>query len=77
MDSDNVKKALLKAFMTFDKSSPIYRGDNLDQISALSVQKGREFLTTRHRLEKLSVTNKLNTEIACQALSPLFSGTGI
>jgi anaerobic magnesium-protoporphyrin IX monomethyl ester cyclase len=77
MDSDNVKKALLKAFMTFDKSSPIYRGDNLDQISALSVQKGREFLTTRHRLEKLSVTNKLNNEIACQALSPLFSGTGI
>jgi radical SAM superfamily enzyme YgiQ (UPF0313 family) len=73
MDSDTARKALLKAFMTLDNSSPIYRGDNIDQINDLLPPQGKAFLATRHQLEKLSVDGKLDNETAYQALAPLFS----
>ncbi len=72
MDSEAVKRHLLEAFMALDKSSPIYRGDNLDQLSTLLGQQGRTFLATRHQLEKLSVVKKLNNHIAYKAFSPFF-----
>jgi hypothetical protein len=77
MDSDTVKKYLLKAFMALDRSSPIYRGDNLDQISSLLPPQRKAFLATRHQLEKLSAAGNLDTETAYQALAPLFSEAGL
>ncbi len=73
MDSAMAKQHIFAAFMALDNSSPIYRGDNLDQLSALSKQQGRLFLRTRHDLEKLQMTNRLDNQTAFDRFAAVFA----
>ncbi len=73
MDSAMARRHIFEAFMTLDNSGPIYRGDNLDQLSALSNQQCRLFLRTRHDLEKLKMTNQFDNKIAFKMLASVFS----
>jgi len=72
MDSDMARRHILQAFMALDNSGPIYRGDNLDQLSALSNQQCRLFLRTRHDLERLKVNRRLDNKIAIEMFAAVF-----
>ena len=72
MDSDQAKRHVLDAFMALDNSSPIYRGDNLDQLSSLPSHQRQLFLKTRHELEKLKITNRLDDKIAFDMFAAVF-----
>jgi hypothetical protein len=72
MDSDLARRHILEAFMTLDNSSPIYRGDNLDQLSSMPSRQSRLFLKTRHDLEKLKITNRLDNKIAFDIFAAVF-----
>jgi anaerobic magnesium-protoporphyrin IX monomethyl ester cyclase len=72
MDSAMARRHVFQAFMALDNSGPIYRGDNLDQLSVLSNQQCRLFLRTRHDLERLEVTNRLDNKIAIEMFAAVF-----
>ena len=59
--------------MALDDSGPIYRGDNLDQLSALSKQRSRLFQKTRHELERLKMVNQFDNKIAFDMFAAVFS----
>jgi len=73
MDSAMARRHIFEAFMALDNSGPIYRGDNLDQLSSLSNQRSRLFLKTRHDLERLKMTNQLDNKIAFEMFAAVFS----
>lgn len=73
MDAKEARRNLVKAFLALDKSGPIYRGDNLDQLSAMTLEQARAFVTTRHALEKLAAVNQLDQAVAIVAFRRVFS----
>jgi len=73
MDSAMARRHILQTFMALDNSGPIYRGDNLDQLSTLSNQQRRLFLRTRHDLERLEVNGRLDNKIAFEMFATVFS----
>lgn len=72
MDSGLARQHIFDAFMALNNSSPIYRGDNLDQLSTLSSRQRQLFFKTRHDLEKLKVTNQLDNSIAFDMFAAIF-----
>lgn len=72
MNSDEVREHLKRAFFEFDRSSPIYRGDNLDQLAALGTVKAKRFMAIRHQLEKAALTGKLDNQLMLQAFQEIF-----
>lgn len=73
MNSDEVKLHLKKAFRAFDRSSPIYRGDNLDQLASLGEIKAKRFMAIRHQLEKMALAGKLDKQLLIEAFGEIFT----
>lgn len=72
MDSETARRHLMKAFLEFNNSSPIYRGDNLDQLAALGPAKAKQFMAVRHRLEKNNIRGTLGTAAILNAFRDVF-----
>jgi len=52
MDSNTALKLIMSAFQKIDSASPIYSGDNIDMLMALSPSKRKAFMQVRHALSK-------------------------
>ncbi len=72
MDAKEARRALLKAFVTLDKSGPIYRGDNLDQLRAMPADRAKAFVSTRHALEKLALNKPVDRATIIKTFTPIF-----
>ena len=72
MDAKEARRALLKAFVTLDKSGPIYRGDNLDLLRALPPDRAKAFVATRHALEKQALKQPVDSATIIKAFTNIF-----
>jgi len=73
MDAKEARRALIKAFVTLDKSGPIYRGDNLDLLRALPPDRAKAFIATRHALEKLALKQPVDPATILKSFTQIFS----
>ena len=77
MDSATAQQWLIKAFMSLENSGPIYRGDNLEQLNAMPLTQLKEFIATRHTLEKQAAGKNLDKAIALEYFKKVFAREGI
>lgn len=73
MDTTRALQHLTEAFFTISNSSPVYRGDNLEYLSALTKNKRQAFVRERHALSKLALNKSLTSEHAFESFSRILS----
>lgn len=57
MSSDTAHKYIKTAFQSIEAPTPIYSGDNMEMLNALSVDQRKKFLNLRHAWAKEALTN--------------------
>lgn len=69
MDSNQALKLIMSAFKKIDSASPIYSGDNIDMLMALSPEKRKTFMRVRHELSKRFLTEPFDRELVLKEFS--------
>jgi len=72
MDDARAMEHLTNAFFALSNSGPVYRGDNMRQLLALTPAKRQEFIRERHELSKQAVLGVMTTEQVLQSFSRIF-----
>lgn len=78
MDAKAARASVLRMFMALDRSGPIYRGDNLDQMNALTPGQVRQFAAARHALEKAALqrSEPITPDQVKTVFGPILSNEG-
>ena len=72
MSSDQAYLKIKEAFLTIEKASPIYSGDNLDMLMELSIENRKKFMIKRHDLSKKFLKETFDKEIVIKSFSEFF-----
>lgn len=77
MDSKAAHNCIVKAFLDIENSSPIYSGDNIKMVSALTPEKRRKFNHVRHNLAKRFLEAPYDSSLIITSFSEIFSSDTI
>ncbi|MBE0499999.1 MAG: radical SAM protein [Desulfuromonadales bacterium] len=72
MDSDQAMQQIKKVFMTLKDTGPIYRGDDLRLITALSAKARNKFYRLRHHFAQQQQTRSLTAKEIIEQFQPFF-----
>jgi p-methyltransferase len=75
MNSQEARAHARNIFLAVKNSGPIYRGDNMNHLLALSSAKRKGFAAKRHELSKSALINQLKEDDVIRAFSKILSGT--
>jgi radical SAM superfamily enzyme YgiQ (UPF0313 family) len=73
MNSNEAHTCIRRAFCEIKNSGPIYSGDNLEMMFALSSAKRKEFINARHSLEKKFLEGPQDKSVVIDAFSGILS----
>ncbi len=74
MKSEQAYQYILDAFMQIDSASPIYSGDNMEMLMALSTNQKNRFMKARHELSKRYLNKPLDNSVAFETFRDIIYG---
>ncbi len=72
MNSEQAAQHIMAAFFKIKNASPIYSGDNINMLMALTPDKRKEFLKVRHELSKVFLREPLDVSTVVASFEKIF-----